>query len=170
MKKVLCGFVLLGLLIAAPLSYAAEMKFGYFNVQQVIRESARGKKELSALDKRAEELDKILIKKAEELKVMGDELSKKGSMLNEQVRSAKEKEFRQKRADFDRIKQEGTIELQNMEKEIYGRIFKSINKVITKLGDDEKYTLIMEVSTIAYAPKGMDITSQVIKAFDAAKE
>ena len=42
--------------------------------------------------------------------------------------------------------------------------------MVNKLGEEGNYTLIVEASVVAYAPGGLDITDQVIKAFDAAKE
>ena len=61
-------------------------------------------------------------------------------------------------------------DLQKMEQEMTIRVLKSINTVVNKLGEEGNYTLIVEASAVAYAPDQMDITDQVIKAFDAAKE
>jgi outer membrane protein len=170
MKKVVCGVIFLGLLIASPLAYAVDAKIGYFGLQRVLSESQRGKKERETLAKRAGELKKDIDKKTEELNVLKDELQKKGSMLNEQVRKNKEKDYQQKVTALDRLVKDSNNELEQKRQEILNKFLVSLNKVVTKLGDDEKYTLLFDVGQIAYAPKELDITDKVIKAFDAAKE
>ena len=170
MRKVLCGFVLLGLLSVAPLANAAEMKFGYFDLQRIMYDSQRGKKEWDVLAKRGAELEKVFVRKRDELKALGAELSKKDSLLNEQVRRNKEKDYQLKAKDLERLQSDAKTELGQMRQDIMNRLGRLLNKVITKMGDEEKYTLLLDIGMIAYAPKELDITDKVIKAFDAAKE
>jgi outer membrane protein len=170
MKKVLTCFVFLGLLASSPLAYAQSIKIGHFDLYRVMNESKRWAKERDAFVKRGNELKKNFDKKAEELKALKESLEKKGAMLNEQVMKEKEREYEQKAKDLDRLKQDSEAELQQLNKEMSERFMRSITQVVKKLGDDEKYTLILEEGMIAYAPKELDITDKVIKAFDAAKE
>jgi outer membrane protein len=170
MKKVCALFVFLGLLMASPLVYAETPKIGYFNVKRVLNESKQGEKGRDAFTKRATELKRVVEKKEAELKALQESLEKKGSMLNDQARKDKEKEYQQKYTDLQRLAQDSNKELQQMEKEMLDRLMLSLNKVIRKFGEEGKYTLILEISTVAYAPKEIDITDQVIKAFDAAKD
>jgi outer membrane protein len=170
MKKVLCGFVLLGLLIVAPLSYAAEMKIGYFDMDRVLTQSQRGKKEMDAFLKRKAVLEKDLQKKVDELNTLRAELSKKDSLLNEQVRKNKEKDYQQKAKELDRLQTDAKIELDQTNREIMNRLGKILVKAVAKLGEDEKYSLIVDAGVLAYGAKELEITDKVIKAFDAAKE
>jgi len=52
------------------------------------------------------------------------------------------------------------------------RIFEELGKVIEKIGSEGNYTLIMEkrVGGVLYFSKSIDITDQVIKAYDQANE
>jgi len=170
MKKVLACLVFLGLLIASPLAYAQAIKVGYFDMDRVINESKRWAKERDAFVKRGTELQKNYEKKATELKALKESLEKKAGMLSEQARREKEREFQQKVKDLDRLGQDADAELKQMNKESATRFNKSLMIVIKKLGQEEKYTLILEAGLVAYASKEIDITDQVIKAFDAAKE
>jgi outer membrane protein len=170
MKKVLLGFVCLGLLMSAPLAYAQSIKVAYFDMERVLNESKRWAKERDAFVKRGNELKKAYDKKVEELKALKESLEKKGAMLSEQARKDKEREYQQKAKDLDRLGQDADAELKQMNKEGATRFNRSLIMVVKKIGDEGKYTLILELGVTAYASKDLDITDQVIKAFDAAKE
>jgi outer membrane protein len=93
-------------------------------------------------------------------------------MLSEQARREKEKEYQQKVKELEWLVKDSNEELRKLEQEMLDRLMKSLQKVVEKIGAQENYTLILEenASSVLYAPKEMDITDQVIKAFDAAKE
>jgi outer membrane protein len=170
MKKVLACFVFLGLLIGAPLTYAQSIKIGHFDLYRVMNESKRWAKEKDAFVKRGTELKKAFDKKRQELNALKESLEKQGVMLSEQVRREKERDYEQKTKDLDRLGQDSDAELKQLNKEMSERFMKSLTKVLKKLGEEEKYSLILEVGTVAYAAKELDITNEVINAFDAAKE
>jgi outer membrane protein len=170
MKKIVACFVFVGLLMASPLAYAQSIKIGYFNVYRVMNESQRWAKERDAFLKRQNELKKTFDKKKEELNALKESLEKKGAVLSEDVRREKEREYEQKAKDLDRLGQDSEAELKQLNNQMSQRFMQSITKVLKKLGEEGKYSLIMEVSMTAYAAKELDITDQVIKAFDAAKE
>jgi outer membrane protein len=170
MKKVCALFVFFGLLMASPLAYAETPKIGYFNFKRVLNESKRGEKERDAFAKRANELQKVVAKKEAELKALQESLEKKASMLSAEAKRERQKEYQQKYTDLQRLAQDSNSELQQMEKEMLDRLAMSLNKVVRKFGEEENYTLILEASTIGYAPKEIDVTDQLIKALDAAKD
>jgi outer membrane protein len=172
MKKVLACFVfvgvLAGMLIASPLAHAqAISKFGYFDLYRVMNESKRWSKEREAFIKRGTELRKAFDRKKEELNALRESVEKKGAMLNDQARKEKEREYQQKAKDLDRLGQDSDTELKQMDKEMSERFMVSLNKVIKKIGEEGKYSLVLEAGAIAYVAKEFDITAQVIKAFDA---
>jgi outer membrane protein len=172
MKKVLTCFVfagvLAGMLISSPLAHAQTItKFGYFDLYRVMNQSKRWAKEREAFVKRGTELKKTFDRKKEELNAIRESLEKKGAMLNDQARKEKERDYQQKAKDLDRLGQDSDTELKQMDKEMSERFMLNLNRVIKKLGEDGKYSLIIEAGAIAYAAKEFDITDQVIKAFDA---
>jgi outer membrane protein len=170
MKKVFTCFVFLGLLATSSLAYAQSVKIGHFDVYRVMNESKRWAKEREAFVKRGTELKNAFDKKQQELQALKDSLEKKAGMLNDQTMKEQERQYEQKAKDLERLKQDSEADLQRLNKEMSERFMKSLSQVLKKLGEDEKYTLILEVGMVAYAPKELDITDKVIKAFDAAKE
>jgi len=170
MKKVFLLFVCVGLLLSSSLAYAQSTKIGSVDLQRIIRESKRAIKERDVVQKRADELTKEISKKQEELKALKESLEKKASMLSEQARRDQEKEYQQKAREYEWLVKDSREEMQKKEQEMLAKLLKSINTVVNKLGEEGNYTLIVAASIVAYAPDELDITDQVIKAFDAAKE
>jgi len=172
MKKVFAWFLCVGLLLAAPLANAGEVKIAYLNVRRVLSESDRGAKETQGLTKKANDYKKIIDKKQQELQALKESLEKKAAMLSDEARREKEREYQQKAKELERMAQDFNSELKQMEKEILDKLMGSLQKVVQQFGEEGKYTLILEQtgSSILYAPTAIDVTDQVIKAFDAAKE
>lgn len=172
MKRVFALFVCVGLLLASPLVYAAEVKIAYISVKRILNESKRGVKQGEAFKKRANELKKVVDKKQQELLALKESLEKKAAMLSEQARREKEREYQQKVKELERTGQDANAELRQMEKEMLDKLMLSLQAVVEKFGKEGNYTLILEEggSSILYATKELDITDQVLKAFDAAKE
>jgi Skp family chaperone for outer membrane proteins len=170
MKKVFACLVFVGLVITSPLAYAQAIKIGYFDGERVFAESKRCAKEREAYDKKEKEWQQSLEKKTAEVKALEESLRKKAGMLSEQARKAMERDYQQKAIELDRIKQDAGDELKPMYQTMMGRFSKNIRMVLKKLGQEEKYTIILEAGLVLYASKEIDITDQVIKAFDAAKE
>jgi outer membrane protein len=166
----LACLVFLGLLMASPLAHAQAMKIGTFEMDRVFNESKRWSKERDAFVKRGKQLQQDFEKKAAELKALKDAFEKKAGMLSEQARKEKEREYQQKARELERLGQDSDAELKQMNKESATRFNKSLMMVIKKLGQEEKYTLILEASIVPYASKEIDITDHVLKAFDAARE
>lgn len=172
MKKAFLLFVCVGLLLSSSFAYAQTTKIGFVDLQRVLRESKRALKEHDAFSKQKDAMDKEVIKKEEELRALKESFEKKitSGMLSEQARRDMEKEYQQKVRDYEYFKRDKGIEAQKLYQEMTIKVLKSINIVVNKLGEEENYTLIVEASAIAYAQDALDITDQVIKAFDAAKE
>ena len=172
MKKVLALFVCVGLLLSSTLVYAQSTKIGFVDLQRILRESKRAIKEQDAFKKKQDEKNKEVSKKEEELMALKESFEKKiaSGMLSEQARRDMEREYQQKVRDYEYFKRDVGIELQKIYQEINIKLLNSINTVVTKLGEEGNYTLVLEASVVAYASEGLDITDQVIKAFDAAKE
>jgi outer membrane protein len=172
MKRVFLLFVCCGLLLSSPLAYAAEMKIAYINIKRVFNESKRGLKEKEAFTAKINELKKEVDKKQQAFQAFKDDLEKKAPVLSEQARRDKEKEYQQKAKELEWFVKDSNEELRKLEQQMLDKLMKILQKVVEKLGAQENYTLILEetASSILYAPKEMDITDQVIKAFDAAKE
>ncbi|MBP7341952.1 MAG: OmpH family outer membrane protein [Smithellaceae bacterium] len=172
MKKNLCLVAGLFLLIFvwANTGFAAD-KIGFVNMQEVIQNSAAGKKA-------AEEFKGLLAKKQEsikaaesELKKMKDELDKQASVMTASARSDKETAYQRKLRDYQILVDDTNKELQKRDQEYSQKLIPDILKTVRAIGEREKFTLIMDYSTmpVPYHDKAADVTKKIIEEYNKAQ-
>jgi outer membrane protein len=159
-------------LVAASPAAAAEVKIGYANLQKALNDCQAGIKAKDDLKVEAQGLEEELNKKQEELKKMKDELDKKASVWNKETRDAKEKDFKTKTADFQKKFMEYGDSLNKKKQDTEARIIKELRDVVEEIAKKKGMTFVFEKSVggLLYAPKDLDLTDEVIKAYDAKKK
>ncbi|GAB6270298.1 MAG: OmpH family outer membrane protein [Smithellaceae bacterium] len=172
MKKnifLITGLVLL-IFVWTNTSFAAD-KIGFINMQQIIQGSAAGKKA-------AEDFKKFLEKKQEgikaaenEVKKLKDELDKQGAVMTASARSDKEAAYQRKMRDYQILVDDTNKELQKRDQEYSQKLIPEILKVVRTIAEREKYTLILDISTMPmpYHDKANDISRKVIEDFNKAQ-
>jgi len=152
-------------------AYGASVKIGYVDVQRVLAESKRGQEAKKKIEARGAELNQEFQRRQREVQSLKEDLERKGTLLNEEARKEKEREYQRKVKELERFVRDSREELRQMEREMTAKILKEVEKVIEELGKKEGYTLILEKqrSFILYAPEEIDLTEKVIKALDAEK-
>jgi outer membrane protein len=94
-----------------------------------------------------------------------EDLQKRGSVMNENVRREKEKEYQTKALDLQRLQRDFEEDLRRKDREHTDRVLRNLEKVVKKMGEDGKYTVILEKNqpAIIYISSALDLTDEVIK-------
>ena len=171
MKKlemfVLCSVMVLALALMEGIGCAAE-KTGFVDIREVMLNSDVGKK-ASEDFKKIYEKNKIQIQDKEtELKKLKDDLEKQRSILTEAALKEKESSYQKKFRDYQLLVKDANEDLQNRDQELSKTIIPEILKVVSDIGEKEKFTMIFDVSMvpIAYHTKEYDLTKRVIEEFN----
>jgi len=159
------------LLLCFPAAAQDAVKIGYVDMQRALNESDQGTKALESLkvlmDNKKNELqaEKELIDKKK------DELDKQGLLLNETTRREREDEIRRLERDHSRKFSDTKEELSRQEAKLTATIRTDLMKVVSEVGKDEGYTLVLEkqFSAILFAPDTIDLTDEVIKRYNLWK-
>jgi outer membrane protein len=169
MKKniyLIAGLVLL-IFVWSNTSFAAD-RIGFINLQEIIQNSNAGKKA-------GEEFKKLFEKKQENIKAMEndvkkmkEDLEKQGSLLTASARSDKEAAYQRKLRDYQLLVDDTNKELQKRDQEFSQKLIPEILKVVRNIAEKEKYTLIMDISTMPmpYHDKANDISKRVIEDYN----
>ncbi|HOG11636.1 MAG: OmpH family outer membrane protein [Smithellaceae bacterium] len=148
-------------------SLAAD-RIGFINMQTIIQNSNAGKKA-------AEDFKKLFARKQESIKTMEnevkklkDELDKQGAVMTAGVRGDKEAAYQRKMRDYQILVDDTNKELQKRDQEYSQQLIPEILKVVRTIAEKEKYTLILDVSTmpLPYFDKAGDISRKVIEDFN----
>ena len=171
MKKSILLIAGLTLLLFAWTNTAlAADKIGFINMQTIIQNSNAGKKA-------AEDFKKLFARKQEniksmenEVKKLKDELDKQGAVMTASARGDKETAYQRKMRDYQILVDDTNKELQKRDQEYSQQLIPEILKVVRAIAEKEKYTVIMDISTmpLPYFDKANDISKKVIDDFNKA--
>jgi len=163
--------IIIGGLLAGRV-YSADIKIGSVDMQKAVNECNAGKEAKKVLTKEVEKFQRLIAEKQKELQEMKGSLEKQGLMLTPEARAAREKEFQTKLRDSQRWGEDIQNELNQKRIEMERNISISLIKVAQEIGANEGYTLILQKNEtiVLFASKPIDITDQVIKAYDVQKK
>ncbi len=161
-------YLIIGVTLFAFNTWGAELKIGYVDLFKAFNESNRAaeakktfeemvKTKQSAIDKIGNEIDRVQA-----------DLEKQAAILTPEARKKKEEERNNLLRQYQRLAQESQEEIRKKEAELTQEILRELRTVVNKIGEEEGYTIIFEVSEggILYSPKKFDITEKVIKRYN----
>ncbi len=171
MKKAFVFVIGFGILLAStPLVFGADqpLKIGYVDVQKALNFCEAGIAAKKTITEELDKMQKVLSAKQKELDKIKEDLDKRGSVMNESVRTEKEREYQTKTRELERLKQDGEEDLRKKDQDFTTQILKKLTAIIKKMGEDGKYTLIMEMNqpVVLYVSNALDLTDEVIKISD----
>ncbi|MDT8444276.1 MAG: OmpH family outer membrane protein [Desulfuromonadales bacterium] len=154
-------------LVASPVM-AEVQKIGYVDLQKALNMSAAGKVAKEKIKTKVQSYDVEVQQRQEELKKIKEDLEKQAMLLSDEARNAKEREYQQKVKDYQRFTKDIQETLQQTDADLTRKILESLLKVVQDVGKNRGYTLVLEKteSSIVYADESIDMTDEVIKAFD----
>jgi outer membrane protein len=147
---------------------AQTAKVGFIDLQKVMLESEKGKQAKKVLTDEAEKLKKSLTQKQDELQKLKDALEKQSATITPEARAEKEKQYQAKLKDYQRVAADYQTELQQKDNEAAQKLLNELQDVVKRLGDTEKYTLILERSAagILFGSPSADLTDRVIAMYN----
>lgn len=147
-------------------------RVGLIDLQRCLQESKEGKKATELLKRKKADLQRELDKKQQELLQLRSEFEKQSMMLSMDAQESKRKEVERKARDLEYYLQDLNEEMARAQDREKKRIFEELGTVIEKIGSDGRYAIILEkrAGGVLYDNKAVDITEQVIKAYDTVKQ
>src|SRR3972149_6154762 len=115
----------------------------------------------------ADKVDAVT-EKEDIVKKLRSEIDKAG--ISDAEKKEKEERFQKEAREMRRLREETEAGLREMDKAITGKMIGEIREVISKLGEEGKYTIILEKdASILYMPNTIDLTGKVIENYDKQK-
>ena len=174
MRKYLCPLFVLTALCLLPVSAMAadSFKVGVVDLHRCIQESIEGKKAKDKLQTKKDDMQKKLDERQNKLLELKKELEKQSMMLSMDAKEDKEKEFERQRREFKYFYDDISNQMRKAEAEIRKDLLGDLEKVVKDIGGKGNFTLIFErrSSGIMYLQDTIDITDEVLKAYDLTKK
>jgi len=154
-----------------PAPFPEGAKFAYIDIQAVASNSAEGKAATAKLDELRKKKNTELTAKSTSLKTMQDKLTAGGSVMNDQARGQLEKEIEKATRDLQFSQQDAQTEVTDLTNQLQGEFQEKLNPIIEQVRIDKGLLMIFSIrdSGVVSAEPGLDLSTEVIKRFDAAK-
>lgn len=172
MKKVLVLLLTAFFALGSVSAWAADTKIGYVDLQKALNVSDAGKAAKEKISKKVKEYEGQIEQKKEELKQAKEDLEKQALLLSDEARSARERDYQGKVKDFQRFTKDVQEELQMKDADFTRKILEEILKLVSDIGEKEKFTAIFEKneSSLIYADSGIDLTDRIVKEYNASSK
>lgn len=141
-------------------------KIGFVRTERILRESNAAKAAQQKIEKDFSKRDKELADMQTRLKTMSDRYDKDAAVMSEAERTRRQREIADMDKDFQRRQREFREDLNQRRNEDLAAILERANGVINKIGEDEKFDLILQEAV--YVGPRIDITDRVVKAINSA--
>lgn len=167
MRKLLKYMLLAGMIVALPIMAQAADKIGVVNSEEVVMNSAAGKRAVQDLQNKVEAKQRELTRQSDELKKMDENFRKQSVTLSGEAKlrmqSEMEAKFKKMMDDQNNFNQQMGQERQR----VLEPLMKVFDQVVADYAKKNGYALIIERRAVLYA-SGMDLTAEITKAFESA--
>lgn len=165
-KTKMIAIFLAVLWLAAPCLGADVAKIGVVDIQKVLMTSSAGKLAKAQINKKAREMESNLTVKKEEIEKLKETLERETLVMNKETRGERERDIRIKINDIKSLKNKYENDLKKIEGSVVKRIQADVRVIIQELGKKEGYLLIIFNNVVLYSPSAIDITDELIQAYN----
>lgn len=157
---------------AARVSAAQAIRIGVVDVQMVLNQSERGKAAKQKLDQEMAARQKDLDAKQQEVMKLQTDFEKQAPLLSEQAKRDRSESIQRKVRDVRRLAEDANREIEKRVREAEMDVTREIFGVIQEYGKDQGFTIIFtpDPRTVAYSSSAVDITTEIIKRYDARQK
>lgn len=142
---------------------AAELKIGYVQVDQILKEAPQtaisGKKLEKEFGPKTAELDQL----KDKIQAKENNLNKNALTLKESDRRDQERDLEALKIEFQRKQRALREDINSRKNEELSKLQDEINTAVKKVAEAENYDLIV-YSGVAYAKAEIDVTDKVLKS------
>jgi outer membrane protein len=152
-----------------PKPFPEGAKIAYVNIQAIASNSVEGKAASARLDELRKKKTAELGEKNKQLQALQTKLQQGGQVLNETARDQLEKDIEKLNRDIQFFQQDANTELQEMQNQLQADFQEKLNPILEQVGTEKGLHMLLDIqgSGAVWANTGLDLTSEVIKRFDA---
>jgi outer membrane protein len=161
MKKIIVMCVFLTMTVG--LLFSAELKFALVDTERVYNASKEKQTAQNILEKEANDLNKQLEKKYNEVMSFEQSFREQAAFLSQEEGKKKQQELMTKQEEFNKLRGELNQKLARREAELMKPIFDKIRSIVTNLRKERGLDVIFDKSVTLSANDDLDMTDIVIE-------
>lgn len=165
----LAGVAMLGLSSFAVTAQAAEAqadKIAIVNVQRILKEASANKDINEQMKNKQASYQKSFDKKDQELREEDKKIAKSRSVISQEAYQDQVGKFKEKVTKIQQDAQKKRTELDKAYSNALSKVNDEMLKVISKLSEEQGFTVAIPASQVLFVSTGKDITNEVISQLD----
>ena len=157
-------------IMAVPLIAEAQSKIGVININGAIATTGEGKKAIADLQKKYQPRQQELARLQQEIQTIQDQLNKQAPAVSEEEQRRLTRDLEDKQKVLKRSGDDAQSDFGADRDEAVRRIGQKMVRIITDYAQQNGLSLVIDGAQVPiyYAAKGVDITPEIVKLFDAA--
>ena len=167
--KWFCFLIIFFIFAQANPGYAKDVRVGVIDIQAAVTGTNEWKKEFASFKTKFKKEKLSIAAKENNLKKMIEDLNKKSMVLSPELKKKKEEVLLKKKRDFERHVQDKNEEFAKSEKAITNKILKKMVKIVKDLGENKKFTMILEKKVGLYFDQSVDLTTLATRTYNKTK-
>lgn len=167
MKHFIALVCVLGLWLV-PVAAKAEFKVGLVDISKILLTTKDGQKVMKQLEKKFNARKSALKKEEDKIKKASENFKKQSLVLSDKAKMTKEREIQGMIVKLQSQTMEAQKAINKLEQELKKPLIDKIQKVVMAVSKKAGVALTFEVSTspVVYAEKRVDLTDEVVKAYN----
>jgi len=147
---------------------AAQSKVGVINLQKAVIESAEIKAASAAMEARYKPRVAKIEQLNKEIAAISDNLQKNSGKLTPQAEASMTADGTRKQREAQRLQEDLQSDLDRERNEILGKSTSKMQEVVKQVADAKGLDLVIDVPYAVYFKSALDITNDVLAAYDKA--
>jgi Skp family chaperone for outer membrane proteins len=169
MRKIIALATVLLPMLTIVVAQQAPVKIGFVNSYDVLYGTEEGKQALDRLNKLMNDKQQQFDTQKAELDKLSADLEQKRMNLNVETRGEMERTVQEKQKGLTRFQEDAQAEITRRRDEFLGVISEKASKVIEDYAQQNNFgAVFLRDQQQAYVAAGLDITPEIIKAYNAA--
>lgn len=150
---------------------AADVKFGYVDLQKAIQSTSQGKKAKAELEAEFNKRKKDIEAKQSDIKKMGEDLEKKKGVLSDEAMQKKQAEIQEEMLKYQELVGKNQLEIQKKERDLTSPILEKMKTILDKMAKAEGYSVIFEKNeqSVLWIRAEYNVTDKLIQEFEKSK-
>lgn len=145
---------------------AKELRIGVVDMQRAISETDEGKAAENKLKKRKDQLEAELNRKLKEFYAEEEKMRKAWSILKDEEKRKRAEDSRRKFEALQKRYMDAERELMKRKTQAMLAITKKLTNIIQRIAKSQKFDYIFANAAVLWAPRHVDVTNEVIRAYN----
>ncbi len=148
---------------------AADLKIGLIDTQQILQESNAARKAREAIVQELKDKQAVYQDKEREVLTMQEAFNRDRKDLPPDDARKRQLDLSRSIKELGRLKADLEEELNRRNRELTARILQEVAEVVEAFRSAEKYSFILEKSSVVTADPAVDVTARIIRLYDQKK-